>query len=57
MVFYLQCKRQYMSAIFYHDDEQKVLAEESMDKQKASAKGKPITTLILPAEKFYIAEE
>jgi peptide methionine sulfoxide reductase MsrA len=46
-----------MSAIFYHDDEQKVLAEESMDKLKALAKGKPITTLILPAEKFYIAEE
>lgn len=46
-----------MSAIFYHDDEQKVLAEESMDKLKALAKGKPITTLILPAEKFYIAED
>ena len=56
-LLYLQCQRQYMSAIFYHDDEQKTLAEESMDKLKASTKGKPITTLILPADKFFIAEE
>jgi peptide methionine sulfoxide reductase MsrA len=46
-----------MSAIFYHDEEQKRLAEESMNALKAVAKGKPITTLILPAEKFYVAEE
>jgi peptide methionine sulfoxide reductase MsrA len=44
-----------MSAIFYHDDEQKKLAEESLD--KAKQKGKAITTLILPAEKFFEAEE
>jgi peptide-methionine (S)-S-oxide reductase len=53
----MQCKRQYMSAIFYHDDEQKRLAVETMDKQKEKQKGKPITTLILPAEKFFVAEE
>lgn len=51
----VQCKRQYMSAIFYHDDDQKQFAEESMEKELK--KGKPITTKILPAEKFFVAED
>jgi peptide-methionine (S)-S-oxide reductase len=53
----VQCKRQYMSAIFYHDEEQKTLAEESLQEMKSKATSKPITTLVLPAEKFFIAED
>lgn len=48
---------QYRSAIFYHNPEQKRLAEAS--KQKLAASGmfqKPIVTSILPAVKFYPAE-
>ena len=52
-----QCKRQYMSAIFYTDEEQKTLAEESLKEMKAKATSKPITTLVLAAEKFFVAEE
>ena len=46
-----------MSAIFYHDDDQKKAAEESMISMKSKQTGKPITTLILPADKFFVAEE
>ena len=49
-------KPQYMSAIFYHDDEQKRLAEETMSEHQAKVT-KPITTKILPAETFYDAEQ
>ncbi len=49
---------QYRSAIFYHDETQKRLAEES---KKALAKSKPfkelIVTEIVPASAFYPAEE
>jgi len=50
-----KCSRQYMSAIFYHDEEQKELA---MTSQKAAATHlrRPITTKILPATHFYDAE-
>jgi peptide-methionine (S)-S-oxide reductase len=48
------CTRQYMSAIFYHDEEQKRMAEETM--AAAVAKGKKIKTLILPMKAFYNAE-
>ncbi len=48
------CTRQYMSAIFYHDEEQKRLAEES--KLREENKGKRIKTQILPMETFYNAE-
>lgn len=49
---------QYRSAIFYHDKEQKQLAEASKQKLEASGKyGKPIVTEISPALKFYSAEE
>ncbi|MDI6853215.1 MAG: peptide-methionine (R)-S-oxide reductase MsrB [Deltaproteobacteria bacterium] len=49
---------QYRSAIFYHDDEQRRLAEES--KQELAKSGrfhKPIRTEILPFTRFYQAED
>jgi len=49
-------KRQYMSAIFYHDDAQKQLAEESLKAEQAKRK-RPIVTRILPHETFYEAED
>ena len=49
---------QYRTAIFYHNDEQKRLAEDSKKKLDASGRfGKPIVTEIVPAGKFYPAEE
>ncbi|MNK08758.1 Peptide methionine sulfoxide reductase MsrA [compost metagenome] len=48
----------YRTAIFYHNEEQRVLAEAS--KQKLAESGrfdKPIVTPILPAAPFYAAEE
>jgi peptide methionine sulfoxide reductase msrA/msrB len=48
---------QYQSAIFYHNDEQKRLAEESKKKLGASGRfDKPIVTEIRPAGPFYPAE-
>ena len=48
----------YTSAIFYHNEEQKRLAEESKKKLAASGRfDKPIVTEILPAGPFYKAEE
>jgi peptide-methionine (S)-S-oxide reductase len=50
--------RQYRSAIFYHDDEQKVAAEQSL---RALERSKPfagaVVTEILPATTFYAAED
>ncbi len=49
---------QYRSAIFYENDEQKKLAEESKQTLAASGKfDKPIVTEILKATTFYPAEE
>ena len=49
---------QYRSAIFYRNEEQKKLAEESKEKLDDSGRyGKPIVTEILPSGKFYPAEE
>jgi peptide methionine sulfoxide reductase msrA/msrB len=49
---------QYRSAIFYHDDEQKKLAEKSREElQKSGRFQKPIATEIVPASRFYPAEE
>ena len=49
---------QYRTAIFYHSEEQKRLAEESKQKLAASGKfSKPIAVEILPAGPFYPAEE
>lgn len=49
-------KRQYMTAVFYHNQRQKELAEESMREiQKKYAK--PIATKILALDVFYEAED
>ncbi|PGT77935.1 peptide-methionine (S)-S-oxide reductase MsrA [Bacillus sp. AFS040349] len=49
---------QYKTAIYYHSDEQKMLAEESKHRLEESKKfSKPIVTDILPAKTFYPAEE
>ena len=49
---------QYRSAIFYHDEQQKKLAEESKTALRQSGKfSKPVATEILRFEKFYEAED
>src|SRR5438309_187579 len=49
---------QYRTAIFYHDAEQKRLAEASRDRLAKSGKFKsPIVTEIVPAGPFYSAED
>lgn len=48
--------RQYMSAIFTHDDEQLRLAAESMQ-QTARRRGKTLYTRILPFSGFTLAED
>lgn len=49
---------QYRTAIFYHSDEQKKLAQASKDALAASGKFKsPLVTEIVPAAVFYRAEE
>lgn len=48
---------QYRSVIFYHDAEQKALAEKTIKELNASgAFSKPIVTEVTKAEKFYVAE-
>jgi methionine-S-sulfoxide reductase len=48
--------RQYMTAVFYHNDEQKKQALETRDRQAAKQKEK-IVTSILPLGEFYLAED
>jgi peptide-methionine (S)-S-oxide reductase len=49
---------QYRSAIFYHNDAQRELAEKSKEAMEKSGKFKrKIVTQIVPAEEFYKAEE
>ena len=48
--------RQYMSAIFYHNEEQKKLALESRKREEAKTGGKMYTE-IAPASRFYRAED
>ncbi|MBD3232521.1 MAG: peptide-methionine (S)-S-oxide reductase MsrA [candidate division Zixibacteria bacterium] len=49
---------QYRSVIFYHDDQQKELAEKSKKELDESGKYRnPVVTEIVPAETFYRAEE
>lgn len=49
---------QYRTAIFYHSEEQRKLAEESKKRLGASGRfNKPIVTEIVPAGTFYPAEE
>ena len=45
-----------MSAIFCHDKDQQKMAEQSLKEAQQSC-NKPITTMILPAAKYYLAEE
>lgn len=48
---------QYRSVIFYHNEEQKKIAQEVMSEMdKAKIWGKPIVTQLAPLEKFYRAE-
>jgi len=47
--------RQYASIVFYHNQEQKQLAEASRDRETAS-RGEPIYTEILPFDQFTLAE-
>lgn len=48
----------YKTAIYYHDDEQQALAEESKTALAKSGRfSKPIVTEILPAKPFYPAED
>jgi peptide methionine sulfoxide reductase msrA/msrB len=50
--------KQYVTAIYYHSDEQRKLAETSRATLEASGKFEsPIVTSILPARTFYPAEE
>jgi peptide methionine sulfoxide reductase msrA/msrB len=49
---------QYKTAIFYHNEEQRKIAEESKKALEKSGKFKePVATQILPATKFYKAED
>ena len=50
--------RQYRSAIFYHDEEQKAAATVSKERLQASGRfRRPIVTEITPASTFYRAED
>jgi peptide-methionine (S)-S-oxide reductase len=49
--------RQYRTAIFYHNDEQKKLALESKEEMVKSGKLSHIYTEIVPAAPFYLAED
>ena len=49
---------QYLTAVFFHDEAQKAVAEASKKALDASGRfNKPIATAILPAAPFYAAEE
>jgi peptide methionine sulfoxide reductase msrA/msrB len=49
---------QYKTAIYYHDETQKALAEESKRRLEASGKfDRPVATEVLPFTSFYPAEE
>ncbi len=48
---------QYRSAIFYHDDQQKRIAEKSMKEVASQLWENPIVTEIVPFEAFYEAED
>ncbi|XP_044735002.1 peptide methionine sulfoxide reductase-like [Chrysoperla carnea] len=49
-------KRQYMSLILYHDEEQKQLATQSL-KEEAAKSSEELITEIIPAGAFYPAED
>lgn len=47
---------QYRAAVFYHDAEQEELARETAA-EAARSRGREVHTAILPAERFYLAED
>jgi len=47
--------RQYASAIFYHDENQKTAAMEALSKEQ-DKRGVKLYTLIMPYEKLFLAE-
>ena len=49
-------KRQYMSAIFVHDEEQATVAHSVMQRWQESSRAS-IQTLVMPAADFYLAED
>jgi hypothetical protein len=48
--------RQYRTALFYHDEEQKVVAEITRNRLAATINGE-VATVILPFKDFYLAED
>jgi peptide-methionine (S)-S-oxide reductase len=50
-------KKQYASIIFYHNDEQKQIAEDSRTAEQKIRSKETIITTIVPATQFYAAEE
>jgi peptide-methionine (S)-S-oxide reductase len=48
---------QYRSAIFYHGDTQRVVAEEIIRELNDDGESRPIVTELRPATTFYIAED
>lgn len=50
-------KKQYASIIFYHNDEQKKIAEKSREDEQKIRKNETIITTVVPASEFYSAEE
>lgn len=49
-------KRQYMSLVIFHDEEQRTIAEESMEKEQRQ-RGEPLVTELKRFERFYPAED
>ena len=48
--------RQYRSLIFYHTDEQRMVAMTSL-RERERITGKKLPTLVIPAQEIVIAEE
>jgi peptide-methionine (S)-S-oxide reductase len=53
---YASPKRQYMSAVFFHDMEQEKAARQAMSRVEV-ATGRRVKTLLLPLARFYLAED
>lgn len=50
-------KRQYASVIYYHNDEQKRIASESLENERIQRPTEQIITEIVKADTIYTAEE